>query len=89
LNLFPADSLKLREKPFPIEDTAHEQVDGPPLQLGTVTLANGERVAVIEVVRELLSNISARGIHGPIILPAVDPRCFLPEPVSSDGNPPN
>jgi preprotein translocase subunit SecB len=40
-------------------------------------------------VRELLSNISARGIHGPIILPAVDPRCFLPEPVSSEGNPPN
>lgn len=29
--------------------------------------------------RELLSGISARGIYGAIMLPAVDARCFLPE----------
>jgi preprotein translocase subunit SecB len=38
-------------------------------------------------VREQLSSITARGIHGAIMLPAVDPRCFLPEPASSEENP--
>jgi preprotein translocase subunit SecB len=33
-------------------------------------------------MRELLSSISARGIHGPIMLPSVDARCFLPEPAT-------
>jgi preprotein translocase subunit SecB len=33
-------------------------------------------------VRELLSSITARGIHGAIMIPTVDARCFLPEPVS-------
>jgi preprotein translocase subunit SecB len=28
-------------------------------------------------VRELLSNISSRGIHGPILLPMLDARCFV------------
>jgi preprotein translocase subunit SecB len=32
------------------------------------------------IVRELLSSISARGVHGPIVLPTVDARCFLPKP---------
>lgn len=36
-------------------------------------------------VRELLSSISARGIHGPIMLPSVDARCFLPE-TKADGS---
>lgn len=30
-------------------------------------------------VRELLSGITARGIHGSITLPTVDARCFLPD----------
>lgn len=33
--------------------------------------------------RELLSSITARGIHGAIMLPTVDARCFLPEPTSN------
>jgi preprotein translocase subunit SecB len=28
-------------------------------------------------VREILSNISSRGIHGPILLPMLDARCFV------------
>lgn len=32
------------------------------------------------IVRELLNSISARGVHGPIVLPTVDARCFLPKP---------
>jgi len=32
--------------------------------------------------RELISSITARGIHGAVMLPAVDARCFLPEPTS-------
>jgi len=35
--------------------------------------------------RELLSSITARGIHGAIMLPTVDARCFLPEPTSNPG----
>lgn len=35
--------------------------------------------------RELLSSITARGIHGPIMLPTVDARCFLPEPKANPG----
>jgi preprotein translocase subunit SecB len=31
------------------------------------------------VVRELLSSISARGVHGPLLLPTLDARCFLPK----------
>lgn len=33
------------------------------------------------IVRELLNSISARGVHGPIVLPTVDARCFLPKPI--------
>ncbi len=33
--------------------------------------------------RELLSSITARGIHGAIMLPTVDARCFLPEEASN------
>lgn len=35
--------------------------------------------------RELISSITARGIHGAVTLPAVDARCFLPEPTSNPG----
>lgn len=38
-------------------------------------------------VRELLSTITARGIHGAIMLPTVDARCFLPAPVSFGDSP--
>lgn len=36
--------------------------------------------------RELLSNITSRGVHGPIMLPTVDARSFLPEAPSSTEN---
>ena len=36
------------------------------------------------MARELLSNLTSRGIHGAIILPTLDARCFLP----SDDNSP-
>lgn len=29
--------------------------------------------------RELLSTITARGLHGPVTLPTMDARCFLPD----------
>jgi preprotein translocase subunit SecB len=35
--------------------------------------------------RELLSSITARGIHGAIMLPTADARCFLPEPSANAG----
>lgn len=39
--------------------------------------------------RELLTSITARGIHGAIMLPTVDARCFLPEPAPpADPEPP-
>jgi hypothetical protein len=74
LDLFPTDSVKLREKPFPIEDVTHEQVNGPPLQLGTITLANGERVAAIEVdvkdsVKLARNRIALRNFIGKLIVP--------------------
>ena len=31
------------------------------------------------MARELLSNLTSRGIHGSILLPTLDARCFLPE----------
>ncbi len=34
------------------------------------------------MARELLSNLTSRGIHGPVLLPTLDARCFLPNPVS-------
>ena len=34
------------------------------------------------MARELLSNLTSRGIHGPILLPTLDARCFLPNPIS-------
>lgn len=38
-------------------------------------------------VRELLSSITSRGVHGPIMLPTVDARCFLPDAVTPADNP--
>ena len=36
-------------------------------------------------VRELLSSLSSRGVHGAITLPTVDARCFLPaSPILDD-----
>jgi len=35
------------------------------------------------MARELLSNLTSRGIHGPILLPTLDARCFLPMPTAS------
>lgn len=74
LDLFPMDTVKLLEKVFPIEDAAHEQVNGSPLQLGTVTLANGERLAVIEVevkdsVKLARNRIALRNFIGKLIVP--------------------
>ena len=37
-------------------------------------------------VREILSNISSRGIHGPILLPTLDARCFILKKNNSDPN---
>lgn len=38
------------------------------------------------IVREMLNSFSARGIHGPIMLPTVDPRSFLLETERSTGS---
>lgn len=42
------------------------------------------------MARELLSNLTSRGIHGPILLPTLDARCFLPtgenNPTADDGS---
>jgi preprotein translocase subunit SecB len=53
--------------------------DFPPEKASDMVHMNGGAI-LFGIVRELLSSISARGVHGGIVLPTVDARCFLPQP---------
>lgn len=55
--------------------------DFPKEQASDMVHMNGGAV-LLGTVRELLSSITARGIHGSIMVPTVDARCFLPAPAA-------
>jgi preprotein translocase subunit SecB len=38
------------------------------------------------MAREILSNITARAVHGPVLMPTLDVRSFIPEKTSDSSS---